>query len=272
MEESFETFEEELGVPKSKPFPQKPVRQIRGPERYTSRNMKEDPAPAVQQQVPKTLPREPSFPIRTMSLRKSLSIQNLSQIDTPWENVTLNRCLLVAITILVLTSGCQRLNEVVRGRRTVEEEEDVGLVVRRSALRHRAPPEPETSLWEVMFWWLPDFDDDDDGDEEDDENVPGGRSKKGGREKASRSLRNKRLPEQRLTKQGGGKLKDRRAKKDREEETKSKKRERGKQAQQIENEDDEEETEDEEEEVIPKKKSREEPKVRKDNSGKLKRT
>lgn len=44
------------------------------------------------------------------SLRKALSIQNLSQIDRPWENVTLNRCLLVAITILVLTSGFQRLN------------------------------------------------------------------------------------------------------------------------------------------------------------------
>lgn len=44
------------------------------------------------------------------SLRKALSIQNLSQIEKPWENVTLNRCLFVAITILVLTSGFQRLH------------------------------------------------------------------------------------------------------------------------------------------------------------------
>lgn len=89
----------------------------------------------------KTLPREPSLPRQSesscrfsayiclhnehkgfalhflkniyfpsASLRKALSIQNLSQIDRPWENVTLNRCLFVAITILVLTSGFQRLN------------------------------------------------------------------------------------------------------------------------------------------------------------------
>ncbi|AWP04214.1 putative general transcription factor IIF subunit 1-like [Scophthalmus maximus] len=57
---------------------------------------------------PKALPREPSFP-RKASLHETMSIQNLNQIETPWENVTLNRCLFVAITILVLTSGFQRL-------------------------------------------------------------------------------------------------------------------------------------------------------------------
>lgn len=44
------------------------------------------------------------------SLHRTLSIQNLSQMEKPWENVTLNRCLFVAITILVLTSGFQRLH------------------------------------------------------------------------------------------------------------------------------------------------------------------
>ncbi len=44
------------------------------------------------------------------ALHKALSIQDLSQIERPWENVTLNRCLFVAITILVLTSGFQRLH------------------------------------------------------------------------------------------------------------------------------------------------------------------
>ena len=46
----------------------------------------------------------------TASLRKTLSLQNVAQIEVPWEGVTLNRCLFIAITILVLTSGCQRLN------------------------------------------------------------------------------------------------------------------------------------------------------------------
>lgn len=44
------------------------------------------------------------------SLHRTLSIQNLSQMEKPWENVTLNRCLFVAITILVLASGFQRLH------------------------------------------------------------------------------------------------------------------------------------------------------------------
>lgn len=98
------------------------------------------PMPQQPKTEPKTLPRDPALPRQSKSsssvsqswsalirfynkhttkgflhtfsasLRKALSIQNLSQIDRPWENVTLNRCLLVAITILVLTSGFQRLN------------------------------------------------------------------------------------------------------------------------------------------------------------------
>lgn len=46
----------------------------------------------------------------TVPLRKSLSIQSMAQIEVPWEGVTLNRCLFIAITILVLSSGCQRLH------------------------------------------------------------------------------------------------------------------------------------------------------------------
>ncbi|XP_070830180.1 uncharacterized protein [Chaetodon trifascialis] len=111
MEESYETFEEELGPPRADPPPQKPVRQIRRPEMYPTRRVREEMAPVPQQPraEPQNLPREPSSS-RTTSLRKALSIQNLSQIETPWENVTLNRCLFVAITILVLTSGLQRLH------------------------------------------------------------------------------------------------------------------------------------------------------------------
>ncbi|KAM3865960.1 uncharacterized protein ACN63O_009602 [Diretmus argenteus] len=217
MEESYETFEEELGPPRREPLPQKPVRQIRRPEMYASkRKIKEESASVVQPQpVPKTLPREPSFP-RTMSLRKSMSIQNLTQIEKPWENVTLNRCLFVAITILVLTSGFQRLHETLRGRRPIEEEEEeAGLTIRHSGTsRHKVqPPEPGTSLWEVMFWWLPDFDE---GGQ-----AKRGRSKRGAT--VSRGLRNRPQPDKKLTKQREGKLKNRRAKKVRDEEIKDKK-------------------------------------------------
>ncbi|XP_062413699.1 uncharacterized protein LOC119209485 isoform X2 [Pungitius pungitius] len=119
MEESYETFEEELRPPRAVPPPQKPVRQIVRTEMNTTRKFKEEiltfsqPARAE----PKILPREPSFP-RTTALRKASSFQNLTQIETPWENVTLNRCLFVAITILVLTSGFQKLHGKSNKRRT----------------------------------------------------------------------------------------------------------------------------------------------------------
>ncbi|KAM4605293.1 uncharacterized protein ACJ7VT_017571 [Polymixia lowei] len=270
MEESYETFEAELGPPRPEPPPQKPVRQTRRSEMYATRKNREESAPVPQppQPVPKVLPREPSFP-RSMSLRKSLSIQNLTQIDTPWENVTLNRCLFVAITILVLTSGCQRLHEALRGQRMADEEE-VGLTVRRSGtLRHRVqPPEPETSLWEVIFWWLPDFDDDDDEDEDDDddEEAKKGKSNRRAAARASRGLRNRPQPDKKLMKQREGKLKGRRAKRDKDEEVKEKKKEsvkRGNLRDAEEEENEDEKNEEEQEEIPAKNKKLEEKKERK---------
>ncbi|XP_030016634.1 junctional sarcoplasmic reticulum protein 1 [Sphaeramia orbicularis] len=229
MEESYETFEEELGPQRADPPPQKPVRQIRRPEMYSTRKIREEIAtvPLQIRAETKTLPREPTF-TKTTSLHKSFTVQNVSQTETPWENVTLNRCLFVAITILVLTSGFQKLHETLRGQGAAEEEEeDVGLTVRNSgSLRRRAYlPEPETSLWEVMFWWLPDLDDEDDEEEEEEENdgeVIKGESKKA---KGLRGLRNKPLPDKTLMKKRAGKSRDRRGKKTTDEEiSKDKKR------------------------------------------------
>ncbi|XP_070775703.1 LOW QUALITY PROTEIN: junctional sarcoplasmic reticulum protein 1 [Enoplosus armatus] len=198
-------------------------------EMYATRKIREEMAPVPQQPraEPRTLPRELSFP-KTTSLHKALSIQDLAHIETPWENVTLNRCLFVAITILVLTSGFQRLHETLRGQGTAEEEEkEVGLAVRRSGtLRHRGqPPEPETTLWEVMFWWLPDLDDEEDEEEDNDDDdgeVKRGKPKRGATARTSRGLRNKPLPDKKLMKRRDGKLKDRKAKRAKDEETKDK--------------------------------------------------
>ncbi|KAM7379196.1 hypothetical protein PAMP_004766 [Pampus punctatissimus] len=193
---------------------------------YATRKIKEEMASLQQQPKaePKTLSRELSFP-RTTSLHKTLSIQNVTQNETPWENFTLNRCLFVAITILVLTS------ETLRGQRTAEEEEEVGLTVRGSGtLRHRRqPPEPETTLWEVMFWWLPDLDDEEDEDEDNEGDVKKGKSRIGATARASRGLRNKPLADKKLMKQGEGKLKDRRAKKAKDKETRQDKKQKDKQ-------------------------------------------
>ncbi|XP_028296654.1 mitotic apparatus protein p62-like [Gouania willdenowi] len=216
MEESYETFEEDLWPPKTDPL-QKPVRPTRRPEMLSTRKVPEAPPPQQLRAEPKTFPREPSLP-QTASLQKALPIQNQSPVEKPWENVTLNRCLLVAITILVLTSGFQRLNENFHGREDVEDEES-GLRVRRSgSLRHRGHMmEPQTSLWDLVFMWLPDFNDDDDDDDENEEEdedgeVKRGKSKRG--EKSWSSLRNKPPPAKKLMKKKDGKLKGRRDEKE----------------------------------------------------------
>ncbi|XP_041752586.1 uncharacterized protein LOC121581202 [Coregonus clupeaformis] len=227
MEESFETFEEELGRPE--PPPQKPVRQVRRPvpEMYAQERRRtlqertmssQQEPPVMQQEVPKIMPREPSLPARSTSLRKAMSLQNLSQIETPWEGVTLNRCLFIAIAILLLSSGFQKLHETIKGRRAVAEEEyDDALTVRHSAMRYKVQPqEPETSLYEVLFWWLPDF-----NDEDDDGETKQGRLKKGVRERSLKGLRSRGTPEGRLVK--GRKVEEKRAKRERDEETKQKK-------------------------------------------------
>ncbi|XP_029970182.1 uncharacterized protein LOC115404959 [Salarias fasciatus] len=143
-------------------------RTLQCSEMMSSRRSREDVPPLHQQlrAEPKAPPREPT------SLQEPPPVHSLSQEERPWENVTLNRCLLVAISILVLTSGFQRLNETLRGQRTAEDEdEEAGLTVRRSgSVRHRGHTlEPESSLWDVMLWWLPDLDDEDDDEEEEDE-------------------------------------------------------------------------------------------------------
>ncbi|CAB1326631.1 unnamed protein product [Coregonus sp. 'balchen'] len=236
MEKSFERFEEELD--RQEPPPQKPVRRP-GPEMYAQerrRTLQERTMPSqqespVMQQVPKMMPRERSLPARSMPLRKAMSLQNLSQIETPWEGVTLNRC----------------------GRGVEEEEYDIALTVRRSSLRHKVQPqEPETSLYEVLFWWFPDFDDGDNEEDDEGETKQGG-VKKGVRERSLKGLRSKGTPERKLVKGREGKTKDKRAKRERDEETKGKKK--GKQAKRERDEemDEEEEINEEEDEVKPKK-------------------
>ncbi|XP_013996470.1 uncharacterized protein isoform X1 [Salmo salar] len=282
MEKSFEKFEE---LARPEPPPQKPVRRPGpGPEMYTQerrrtlqeRTMPSQQEPPVMQQVPKMMPREPSLPARSMSLRKAMSLQNLSQIETPWEGVTLNRCLFIAITILLFSTGFQKLHETIKGGRGVEEEEyDIALTVRRSALRHKVQPQevvvqtykilsrlsglrnlipdmPETSLYEVLFWWLPEFDDDD-NEEADEGETKQGRVNKRVRERSLKGLRSNRTPERKLVKGREGKTKDKRAKRERDEETKGKKK--GKQAKlrDVEKMDEEEEINEEEDEVKPKK-------------------
>ncbi|XP_067308987.1 uncharacterized protein [Pseudorasbora parva] len=202
-ESTFETFEEELGKPLQDGPPLKPIRQARTGSRaemYAQRRAREE-AP-IAQQVPKMIPREHPVSSAT-SLRKALSIQNLTQLETPWEGVTLNRCLIVAITLLLLSSGLQRIHEAFRGRKDVSEE--LAALNERHALIKRwkiTPHEPDTSLWDTLFWWL------------DDDDERSRKSKRATRESVSRGLRNRALPDRRLLKKRGTKFTERRGRRE----------------------------------------------------------
>ncbi|XP_066512693.1 nucleolar protein 58-like [Hoplias malabaricus] len=144
---------------------------------------------------------------RDTSLRKGLPHQNVSQIEVPWEGVTLNRCLFIAITILVITSGCQRLNEVVRGHKDVTEVDTVGTVLN---MRHTAarkawlpPPQSEASLWDTFFWWVSD---------DDEEESRRGKSRKTNQEKSIKGLRHKAIPKRNLLRGRDDRFKARREK------------------------------------------------------------
>nr|XP_055059771.1 uncharacterized protein LOC129443294 isoform X1 [Misgurnus anguillicaudatus]XP_055059772.1 uncharacterized protein LOC129443294 isoform X1 [Misgurnus anguillicaudatus] len=194
-ESTFETFEEELGQPLPEVSPPKPLRAARTggrAEMYAQRRTREE-APILQQQIPKMTPREHLSSSAT-SLRKARSIQNLAQIETPFEGVTLNRCLIIAITILVLTSGLQRINEVLRGRKDVNEE-FTAVTERHAFIRRSKLPahETETSLWDTLFWWL--------DDDDDDEGSNKRKSKRATQERVSRGFRHRTFPHPKLLKQ-----------------------------------------------------------------------
>ncbi|XP_028833851.1 uncharacterized protein LOC114788992 [Denticeps clupeoides] len=213
-ESSFETFEEELGAPLREAPPPKPVRQTRRPEMYAQRrSMREDPP--TSQQVPKALQRE-VHPSTASTIHRAFSLQNLTQIEAPWEGVTLNRCLFIAITILVISSGLQSLHEVLRGRRAVGgdmEQMEGGLSLQYTALKkHSSEPETESSLWETFLWWISDDDEDE---------KPQGRkrrTKQETRQSSPRGLRHRKQPERNLLKVRAGTMRNRREKRMREEE------------------------------------------------------
>uniref|UniRef100_A0AAV2KYE5 Uncharacterized protein n=1 Tax=Knipowitschia caucasica TaxID=637954 RepID=A0AAV2KYE5_KNICA len=49
----------------------------------------------------------------TMSYERILSITDLSEVQNPWKGVTMNRCLVLALVVLLVSSGVSELHEAV---------------------------------------------------------------------------------------------------------------------------------------------------------------
>lgn len=51
-----------------------------------------------------------------MSYERILSIQDLSEVRNPWKGVTMNRCIVLALVVLLVTSGVTEVHgEDVKG-------------------------------------------------------------------------------------------------------------------------------------------------------------
>ncbi|XP_048844946.1 junctional sarcoplasmic reticulum protein 1 isoform X2 [Brienomyrus brachyistius] len=221
-ESTFEMFEEELRSPAQQESAQKPIRHVRRADTQSlKRTMENLPSP---QPTPKVTQQGMS---PGLSLRRALSLPSLSQIESPWKNVTLNRCLILAITIVLIGSSFQRLYEVLQEWRHKDGPElsDPHTL----HLRHVSPKQEvslqqaESSLWDNWFWdWILD-----DEDEDDEENLKLRSKMKGDQRRGGRGsvgqLKHKKATDRKVVRVQEGKASDKkeRRKKDKHEKEES---------------------------------------------------
>lgn len=81
-----------------------------------------------------------------MSYERILAIENLSDVPNPWKGFTMNRCLVVALVVLLVSSG---VNEVHDALDYVVEKTGVWSVF--GILQ--SPSISQMSIWDSFMWW-----------------------------------------------------------------------------------------------------------------------
>ncbi|XP_077964705.1 uncharacterized protein LOC144411478 [Gasterosteus aculeatus] len=81
-----------------------------------------------------------------MSYERVLAIENLSEVPNPWKGFTMNRCLVVALVVLLVTSGVSEVHEAVDS--FVEE---TGIVSFLGSLQDGSIF--QISIWDKFSWW-----------------------------------------------------------------------------------------------------------------------
>ncbi|KAL1022994.1 hypothetical protein UPYG_G00035160 [Umbra pygmaea] len=84
----------------------------------------------------------------SMSYERILSIQSLNDVENPWKGITLNRCIVLAIIIMLVSSG---VNEVHDALGFLEENDLTQMLFGGSGLRPDGTPQPSASLWDSLF-------------------------------------------------------------------------------------------------------------------------
>ncbi|KAF5892372.1 ABC transporter F family member 4-like protein, partial [Clarias magur] len=57
--------------------------------------------------------------------RRILPVTSLSEVENPWKGISLNRCILMAVAVLVLSSAAELVQETLEPLFEVSEETDV---------------------------------------------------------------------------------------------------------------------------------------------------
>ncbi|KAK2868939.1 hypothetical protein Q7C36_000810 [Tachysurus vachellii] len=77
--------------------------------------------------------------------RRILPVRSLRDVENPWKGISLNRCILVALAILVLSSGAEMVEEKLEPLFEVVDDGSI-------------PDVYETSWWETLAFWNKDDD------------------------------------------------------------------------------------------------------------------
>lgn len=81
-----------------------------------------------------------------MSYERILGIKDLSEVPNPWKGITMNRCLVLALVVLLVSSGVNELHDALD---SFVEEESV-----RSFLGSLQDGSiTQISLWDSFIWW-----------------------------------------------------------------------------------------------------------------------
>ncbi|KAK6314213.1 hypothetical protein J4Q44_G00156720 [Coregonus suidteri] len=118
--------------------------------------IRHSPTPANRNQLPSKVnpgrnrSRALSSERLSMSYERILSIQSLSEVENPWKSITLNRCIVLAIIIVLVSSG---VNEIHGALDVFLENDLTQMVLGGTGLQPDSIAQPAASLWDSLLSW-----------------------------------------------------------------------------------------------------------------------
>ncbi|KAJ7992987.1 hypothetical protein DPEC_G00267770 [Dallia pectoralis] len=86
----------------------------------------------------------------SMTYERLLSIQSLSEVENPWKGITLNRCMVLAVTIVLVSSVVNEVHDALSG---FVEETDSSQMLHGGSGQQSDSTKLQASFWESLFGW-----------------------------------------------------------------------------------------------------------------------